>query len=89
MLTAFLDRRKLQRTMGSKSDEEEYELDQLAHDFTYQAIRFSGLYKLLENSEWDSFADELMRDVRARVSQRIDERIGQIEAAKEAEPQAA
>jgi hypothetical protein len=73
----------------TKSDEEEYELDQLAHDFTYQAIRFSGLHRELDNSEWDSFADELMRDVRARVSERIDERIAQIEAAKEAEAQAA
>ena len=73
----------------TKSDEEEKELDDLCFDFTYQAIRFSGLYKMLENSEWDSFADDLMRDVRARVSQRIDERIAQIEARKEAKREAA
>jgi len=73
----------------TRSDEEEKALDDLAFDFTYQAIRFSGLYKMLENSEWDQLADELMRDVRARVSQRIDERITQIEAAKEAEKEAA
>lgn len=68
----------------TKSDEEEKQLDDLAHDFTYTAIRFSGLFRELENSEWDSFADELMRDIRERVSQRIDERIAQIEARKEA-----
>lgn len=62
----------------TKSDEQDYELDQLAHDFTYQAIRYSGLYKFLENSEWDSFANDLMRDVRERVTQKIDQRIEQI-----------
>lgn len=69
----------------TKSDEDAYELDQLAHDFTYSAIRKSGLWKQLENSEWDDFADELMRDVRARVTQKIDERIAQIESQREAQ----
>jgi len=68
----------------TRSDEEEKELDDLCFDFTYNAIRFSGLHKLLENSEWDSFADELKTRARATVSQAIDQRIAQIEAAKEA-----
>lgn len=67
----------------TKSDEEQKELDDLAHDFCYQAIRYSGLYKLLENSEWDSFATELMRDVRSRVAWKIEERIEQIEKERE------
>lgn len=69
----------------TKSDEEEYELDQLAHDFAYQAIRYSGLYRHLENSEWDSLADELKTRARATVSQAIDQRLAQIEAAREAQ----
>ena len=73
----------------TKSDEEEKELDDLAFDFTYQAVRFSGLYKMLENSEWDSFADELKTRARVLVSQAIDQRIAQIEAAKEAKREAA
>lgn len=68
----------------TKSDEDNKELDDLAFDFTYAAIRKSGLYKLLENSEWDAFAGELMRDVRERVTQKIDERMAQIEAQQEA-----
>ena len=72
----------------TRSDEDNKELDDLAFDFTYAAIRKSGLYRLLENSEWDSFADELMRDVRERVTQKIDERLTQIEAAKEAQANA-
>lgn len=68
----------------TKSDEREKELDDLAFDFTYQAIRYSGLYRSLENSEWDAFADELKTRARATVSQAIDQRIAQIEAQKEA-----
>ena len=62
----------------TKSDEEEKALDDLCFDFTYQAIRFSGLYRELENSEWDSFADELKTRARGLVSQAIDQRIAQI-----------
>jgi hypothetical protein len=68
----------------TKSDEEEKILNDLAFEFAYEAIRFSGLYRELENSEWDSFADELKTRARATVSQAIDQRIAQIEARKEA-----
>jgi hypothetical protein len=71
----------------TKSDEEEKILDDLAHDFTYTAVRFSGLHRLLENDEWDSFADELKIRARALVSQGIDQRLAQIEAAREARAQ--
>ena len=69
----------------TKSDEQEYELDQLAHDFTYQAMKYSDLWDLLPNNEaCDKAADELQLEVREFLRTRIDQRIEQIDKETEA-----
>ena len=69
----------------TRSDEENYELDNLAHDFTYQAVKYSELWKLLSNSEdCDKAADELTAEVREFVRGKIDQRVAVIQAELEA-----
>ena len=70
----------------TKSDEEDYELDQLAHDFCYMAVKYSDLWSLLRtNEECDLAADELMKEVREFVRGKIDQRVAKIDAEMEAE----
>ena len=70
----------------TKSDEENYELDQLSHDFCYHAVKYSDLWHLLPTNEaCDQAADELMKEVREFVIGKIDQRIDRIEAEREAQ----
>lgn len=70
----------------SRSDEEQYELDQLAHDFTYQAVKYSDLWSLLRtNEDCDKAAGELQVEVREFVRGRLQQRVARIEAETEAE----
>ena len=62
------------------NQEAELELDNLANDLTYQAIKFSGLFDLLPaNADSDKLAEQWAREVRGLLSRRIDERLGQLE----------
>lgn len=71
------------------SKEEQEELDDLAITLSYQAIKFSPLWKMLDNDAADNLALELSADVRARISLKIDEKIEQIAAAHAAQGVAA
>lgn len=60
------------------SEEENKELNETAFDLAYHSIRFSGLYKELENSEWDLLAVELGRVAREAGNRVIEARLEQI-----------
>lgn len=64
--------------------EENHDLDELAADLAYRSIQLSGLYRELENEQWDRLAIELAREARKVINRRIQERIDKIEAQKEA-----
>lgn len=61
--------------------DENAELDSLAVDLAYNSILFSGLYRDLENEQWDALAKELAREVREVINRRIQERIDRIAGA--------
>lgn len=69
----------------TKSDEEDYELNNLAHDLAYQSVKYSELWKLLpSNEDCDKTADELMVEIREFVRGRIEKRVEKIEQENEA-----
>lgn len=66
------------------STEENENLDDLAVDLAYSSLRFSRLYRELENEEWDALAKEFAAQARELINRRIQDRIDAIEARKEA-----
>jgi hypothetical protein len=66
--------------MSKKSIEAQHELNEMAFELAYQAIRYSGLYKQIENLEWDSLAEQMKWKVRAYLDSLIDEELTKLEA---------
>lgn len=55
------------------------ELDQMAFDLCYQSIRWSGLYKQLDNAAWDALAAAMVPQVRAKVDELINAEFTRLE----------
>jgi hypothetical protein len=62
------------------SIEAQHELNEMAFELAYQAIRYSGLYKQVENLEWDALAEQMKWKVRAYLDALIDEELTKLEA---------
>lgn len=60
--------------------EENANLNDIAIDLAYSSLRFSKLYRELENDEWDSFSKELADAARMVINSRIQQRIDALEA---------
>lgn len=69
------------------TSEENTELDQMAHDLCYYAIRFSGLYRELENNQWDTLAEQFNVSVRAHLDGLIDAEFTRLQSEHEAKEQ--
>jgi hypothetical protein len=67
------------RPQASTISAHELELDGLAFELAYQAIRHSGLYAQLENEQWDALAEKFKVSVRAHLEGLIDNELTRIE----------
>lgn len=64
--------------------EERENLNIIAMDLAYSSIRFTRLHLELENEEWEALSKELAGKAQEVINSRIQERIEQMEAQKEA-----
>lgn len=71
--------------MTSKSTRE---LDQMAFDLCYQSVRWSGLYKRLDNDQWDALADAMVPQVHGFVDGLINDEFTRLEEQQDAKEEA-
>lgn len=63
--------------MNSETNHEQYEA---LFDVCYQAIRNSGLYRSLDNAAWDTLAERMVPQVRAKVDELINAELTRLES---------
>lgn len=64
--------------------EQKHELHEISSDLAYEAIKFSPLFRALENEQMDTLAEEIAKKLDAQVSRLIDAELDKIEAEVEA-----
>lgn len=64
--------------------EQQRDLHEDSSRLAYQAIKFSPLFRLLENGQLDALAEEIAGKLEARLAILIDEEMDKLEAKAEA-----
>ena len=64
--------------------EEKRELREQAHELAYQYIRHSGLYRELENAEWDALAEQWATWLLVGLEGRVNDEFTRIQAERDA-----
>ena len=72
----------LRQPMITTSAEANHEQHEAIFDICYQAIRNSGLYRLLDNAAWDALAERMVPTVRAKVEELVNAEFTRIEGTK-------
>jgi hypothetical protein len=63
------------------TNEQQHDLHEISAGLAYEAIKFSPLFRSLENDQMDTLAEEIAKKLDARLAVLIDEEIDKVEAA--------
>jgi hypothetical protein len=65
------------------TSEMNHDLDEMAHELCYYSIRWSDLFKQLDNAAWGALAERMVPQVRAKVDEIINAEFTRIESERD------